>query len=87
MISTPMDFGTIKKKLSDGRYYFIDECLFDIDMVFNNCFKYNRDLSNPVFIKGSYLSIYVYFSLGKELEIQWKKLKNSRFIDVHSLFI
>lgn len=41
IIKKPMDFGTIKKKLTNGMYVNFIEFDEDINLVFNNCFLYN----------------------------------------------
>jgi hypothetical protein len=43
IIDEPMDFGTIKNKLNQNKYMNIQEFLNDINLVFNNCFKYNGE--------------------------------------------
>eukprot|EP00915_Cephaloidophora_sp_WS-2016_P001351 GHVH01001916.1.p1 GENE.GHVH01001916.1~~GHVH01001916.1.p1 ORF type:complete len:632 (+),score=69.31 GHVH01001916.1:153-1898(+) len=73
VITKPMDFGTAKKKLNDGRYRFISEVVEDIELVFLNCFEYNRLSTNPVNVKG------------KELENDWKALTHTRFISVWAM--
>ncbi|OQS02743.1 hypothetical protein THRCLA_04921 [Thraustotheca clavata] len=40
-ISTPMDFGTIEKKLDVGKYLTFDEFKLDVVIVFNNAQNYN----------------------------------------------
>ncbi|EKE40731.1 hypothetical protein ENUP19_0324G0006 [Entamoeba nuttalli] len=41
IIKHPMDLGTIKNKLKDKTYKNVNEILSDIDLVWNNAFKYN----------------------------------------------
>ena len=36
-----MDFGTIRKKLTHNVYTDINEFIRDMNLVFNNCIKYN----------------------------------------------
>jgi hypothetical protein len=40
-IKTPMDFGTAKAKLDDGKYTEADDYVRDIRLVFENCYTYN----------------------------------------------
>jgi hypothetical protein len=42
VIKHPMDFGTIKKKLYSNAYASAKEFVGDLDLVFNNCTKYNQ---------------------------------------------
>lgn len=42
-----MDFKLIRTKLSDGVYKGMDEFVRDMNLVFDNCIKYNGD-QNPV---------------------------------------
>ena len=44
-IKNPIDFGTIKKKLSSGRYEFLEQFLDDIQLVFDNCISYNPPIN------------------------------------------
>ena len=37
-----MDFSTIQERLKHKFYWELAECLMDIELVFDNCFKYNR---------------------------------------------
>ena len=41
IIKTPMDFGTVKQKLSNNEYLRIEQFLEDMNLVFDNCMKYN----------------------------------------------
>lgn len=40
-IRHPMDFGTVKRKLSEGLYMSIQQLIGDINLVFNNAITYN----------------------------------------------
>ena len=42
IIKNPMDLGTIKKKVKNGRYMSANECIEDFKTMFQNYFKYNR---------------------------------------------
>lgn len=41
IIVNPMDFGTIKKKLTFNVYNNIGQFIYDMKLVFDNCVKYN----------------------------------------------
>ena len=41
IIQNPMDFGTIKKKLTFNVYHNVHEFINDMKLVFDNCVKYN----------------------------------------------
>ena len=49
IIRNPMDFGTIKQKLKDGKYEDIENFRKDGNLVFDNCITYNS--RDPNFIK------------------------------------
>ncbi|CAH1736719.1 bromodomain-containing protein 3-like isoform X2 [Aphis gossypii] len=42
VIKTPMDLGTVKKRLENNYYWCADECIEDINAMFNNCYTYNK---------------------------------------------
>jgi len=42
IIQNPMDFGTVKKKLDKVDYMNAKECIEDFNLVWNNCYKYNK---------------------------------------------
>jgi Bromodomain len=42
IIKHPMDLGTIKKLLRDGQYCEFSEVLADLDLIWDNCKKYNQ---------------------------------------------
>ena len=42
IIKTPMDMGTIRTRLERGAYGSVDECLRDFDLMFSNCYTYNK---------------------------------------------
>ena len=42
IIKQPMDFGTIRKRLTQKYYWSGSECQDDIRLVFWNCFTYNK---------------------------------------------
>ena len=38
-----MDMGTIKKRIENTFYLNAKECIEDFDLMFNNCYTYNRE--------------------------------------------
>ena len=42
LIEYPMDLGTVKKRLENNYYWCSKECIDDVDLMFKNCFKYNK---------------------------------------------
>lgn len=42
IIKNPMDLGTIKKKLESNYYYSAKECISDFNLMFTNCYVYNK---------------------------------------------
>jgi len=43
IVKEPMDFGTIKKKLTDHVYMTCKEFVDDVELVFSNCINYNGE--------------------------------------------
>ncbi|KAG1493889.1 hypothetical protein G6F46_001014 [Rhizopus delemar] len=41
IIRHPMDLATVDKKLNSGQYDSVDQWIYDVRLVFNNCFKFN----------------------------------------------
>ena len=37
-----MDLGTIKKRLEGNYYYSAKECITDLNMMFTDCYLYNK---------------------------------------------
>nr|XP_054770228.1 bromodomain-containing protein 3-like isoform X1 [Lytechinus pictus]XP_054770229.1 bromodomain-containing protein 3-like isoform X1 [Lytechinus pictus]XP_054770230.1 bromodomain-containing protein 3-like isoform X1 [Lytechinus pictus] len=42
IIKTPMDLGTIKKRLESIYYHSAKECISDFNLMFTNCYVYNK---------------------------------------------
>ena len=42
IVRYPMDLGTIKKRLDSNYYYSMKECITDLNMMFTNCYLYNK---------------------------------------------
>lgn len=42
IIKTPMDMGTIKKRLENSYYWNAQECIQDFNTMFTNCYIYNK---------------------------------------------
>ena len=42
MITNPMDMGKIKKRLESFHYLSAQECVDDFQLMFANCYKYNK---------------------------------------------
>lgn len=61
IIKNPMDFGTIREKLEQGKYSEPQELLEDAQQVFINCFTFN-------------LSDDMVYHMGRELEAEFNKL-------------
>ena len=45
IITTPMDFGTVDKKLKHHEYLSMQHFLQEVELVFQNCFHYNGEQS------------------------------------------
>ncbi len=53
IIREPMDFGTVKLKLMQNKYLKFQDFLYDLNLVFENCIKYNGEVSQvSVMCKG-----------------------------------
>lgn len=48
IIKTPMDMGLIKRKLETVSYYSAKECLQDFNLMFSNCYIYNKPTDDVV---------------------------------------
>ncbi len=46
VIKKPMDYSTIKEKLSTGAYHRCQEFIDDVELVFSNCIQYNGESSD-----------------------------------------
>uniref|UniRef100_A0A8C9FRF4 Bromo domain-containing protein n=1 Tax=Pavo cristatus TaxID=9049 RepID=A0A8C9FRF4_PAVCR len=54
IIKTPMDMGTIKKRLENNYYWNAQECIQDFNTMFTNCYIYNKVRGAPLcFQRGS----------------------------------
>eukprot|EP00825_Cyclidium_porcatum_P047959 TRINITY_DN7905_c0_g1_i2.p1 TRINITY_DN7905_c0_g1~~TRINITY_DN7905_c0_g1_i2.p1 ORF type:complete len:254 (+),score=72.23 TRINITY_DN7905_c0_g1_i2:93-854(+) len=61
VIQYPMDLGTTKKKLSSNKYNTLEQCLDDVQMIWDNCKLYNAE--------GSWI-----YKIADKLEKYFKKL-------------
>ncbi|CUV06052.1 unnamed protein product [Cryptosporidium hominis] len=68
IITKPMDFSLIRKKLRNGEYELCRETIADIQQIFSNCYLYNKPDSS--------VSI-----LCKAIEQHFNSLKSSKDID------
>ncbi|KAM4719355.1 bromodomain-containing protein 3-like [Anableps anableps] len=48
IITSPMDLGTIKKRLANNYYWSSSECLQDFNTMFTNCYIYNKPTDDIV---------------------------------------
>lgn len=48
IITSPMDLGTIKKRLENNYYWSASECMQDINTMFTNCYIYNKPTDDIV---------------------------------------
>ena len=42
LIKQPMDLATVKKRLENNYYWCGKECISDINLMFTNCYMYNK---------------------------------------------
>ena len=48
VVKSPMDFGTISRKLLEGQYETMEDFRKDIELVFSNCRKFNPPGTFPL---------------------------------------
>ncbi len=41
VVKKPMDLGTVKKNLNNNQYETVEDCLADIQLIWDNCKIYN----------------------------------------------
>ncbi|CAF4012893.1 unnamed protein product [Adineta steineri] len=72
IVKYPMDLGTIKKRLETNYYYSAKECITDLNMMFTDCYLYNKP-GEDVVIMGATLEQVFYEKLAEmpsdEIEI------------------
>jgi hypothetical protein len=72
IVKYPMDLGTIKKRLETNYYYSAKECITDLNMMFTDCYLYNKP-GEDVVIMGAALEKAFYEKLTEmpsdEIEI------------------
>ncbi|TYZ58697.1 hypothetical protein PybrP1_007837 [[Pythium] brassicae (nom. inval.)] len=61
IISEPMDFAKIERKLKGDRYGSVDEFSADVHLIFSNCHKYNSDPVEGADIRAMASSLRDYF--------------------------
>ncbi|CAF3000387.1 unnamed protein product [Rotaria sp. Silwood2] len=72
IVRYPMDLGTIKKRLDANYYYSVKECITDVNLMFSNCYLYNKP-GEDVVVMGATLENIFYEKLAEmpsdEIEI------------------
>lgn len=53
IVKYPMDLGTIKKRLESNYYYSAKECISDFNMMFTDCYLYNKPGEDVVMMATS----------------------------------
>ncbi|POM61763.1 hypothetical protein PHPALM_29182, partial [Phytophthora palmivora] len=61
IVSEPMDFAKIERKLKSDRYGSIDEFSADVHLIFSNCHKYNSDPVEGADIRAMATNLRNYF--------------------------
>ncbi|CAF4152988.1 unnamed protein product [Rotaria sp. Silwood2] len=64
IVKYPMDLGTIKKRLETNYYYSAKECITDLNMMFTDCYLYNKP-GEDVVIMGATLEKVFYEKLAE----------------------
>ncbi|CAF0953142.1 unnamed protein product [Didymodactylos carnosus] len=80
IVKYPMDLGTIKRRLESNYYYSAKECITDLNMMFTDCYLYNKP-GEDVVIMGATLEKVFHEKLSEmpamEIEIQPHSAKSS----------
>ncbi|CAF0764864.1 unnamed protein product [Didymodactylos carnosus] len=80
IVKYPMDLGTIKRRLESNYYYSAKECITDLNMMFTDCYLYNKS-GEDVVIMGATLEKVFHEKLSEmpevEIEIQPHLSKSS----------
>jgi hypothetical protein len=65
-----MDLGTIKKRLETNYYYSAKECITDLNMMFTDCYLYNKpgEVGRYLIMRNEYL---FFFSLPERMWSLW----------------
>lgn len=50
IVKTPMDLGTVKANLEQGKYESVDDAAADIRLIWTNCMLYNSSGSEVLFL-------------------------------------
>jgi hypothetical protein len=58
VIKQPMDLSTIESKLKSRKYHSGSECIADFDLIFQNCYTYNRPGDVRSYICGFVLEFF-----------------------------
>ncbi|KAJ8362752.1 hypothetical protein SKAU_G00115830 [Synaphobranchus kaupii] len=59
IIKTPMDMGTIKKRLENNYYWSASECMQDFNTMFTNCYIYNKPTDDIVLMAQALEKIFL----------------------------
>ncbi|XP_013880121.1 bromodomain-containing protein 4 isoform X2 [Austrofundulus limnaeus] len=59
IIKTPMDMGTIKKRLENSYYWNAQECIQDFSSMFTNCYIYNKPGDDIVLMAESLEKVFL----------------------------
>ncbi|XP_013857923.1 bromodomain-containing protein 2 [Austrofundulus limnaeus] len=59
IITSPMDLGTIKKRLENNYYWSASECMQDFNTMFTNCYIYNKPTDDIVLMALALEKIYL----------------------------
>ncbi|KAJ0057707.1 hypothetical protein NL108_012949 [Boleophthalmus pectinirostris] len=77
-ITSPMDLGTIKKRLENNYYWSAAECMQDLNTMFTNCYIYNKPTDDIVLMALALEKIFlmkVAQMPGGEVELNPNKVK------------
>lgn len=72
IIKTPMDLGTIKKRLENNYYWCAKECLQDFNTMFTNCYVYNKPGEDVVVMAQTLEKVYLNKVRQKDFFSLWR---------------
>ena len=79
IITYPMDLGTVKKRLDNNYYWCSQECIDDVELMFQNCYRYNK--AGEVKLKKNleyFVLIDQFFRTSRLWQTHWRGFSNQK---------
>ncbi len=67
-----MDLGTIKKRLEANYYFKAEECIRDFNLMFKNCYVYNKPGEDVVIMAQTLEKLFVQKIAQMPAEVCWQ---------------